>query len=193
MNDAAMEFLLNRQSHPAKMLEAPVPEGAALERILTAGLRVPDHGKLEPWRLIVLARPALARLADLAEARARAQGLEGTALDERIAKGRGQFDASPLCVAVVSAPVEMPKVPRIEQVQSAAAVCISLVNAALASGFGAAWITGWTAFDRPFVTEGLGLGTGEDLAGFVHIGTRRGVTPARPRPDLAAKVTWVKS
>ena len=60
MNDAALEFLLNRQSHPAKMLEAPVPEGAALERILTAGLRVPDHGKLEPWRLIVLARPAAA-------------------------------------------------------------------------------------------------------------------------------------
>lgn len=189
----ALEFLLTRKSHPAKMLEAPVPQGAVLERILAAGLRVPDHGKLEPWRLVVLARPALARLADLAEARARAQGLEGDTLDERITKGRGQFDASPLCVAVVSAPVEMPKVPRIEQVQSAAAVCLSLVNAATASGFGAAWITGWTAFDRPFLTDGLGLAATEDLAGFVHIGTRKGVAPERPRPDLAAKVMWVNA
>lgn len=193
MTDSALHFLLNRASHPAKMLEAPVPEGAALEAILTAGLRVPDHGKLEPWRLLVLARPALDRLAGVAEAVARGQGLEGEALVERIAKGRGQFDASPLCVAVVCSPIGHPKVPLAEQQASAAAVCLSLVNAALASGFGAAWITGWVAHDRAFLDQALGLAKAETLAGFVHIGTRKGAAPARPRPDLAAKVTWVRA
>lgn len=186
-NPAALEFLLTRRSRPAKTLHAPAPGRAALEPILTAALRVPDHGKLEPWRLIVLERGALERLATLAAVRAAALGLP----EDRAAKGISQFADSPLAVAVVSAPVESDKVPQIEQVLSAGAVALSLVNAALAAGWGAAWLTGWPCHDGGFLTEGLALRPGESVVGFVHIGTESAAPPERPRPDIAAKVHWV--
>jgi len=87
-NQAALDFLLTRRSRPAKLFTAPVPGREQLMEILTAALRVPDHGKLEPWRLVVIEKPAFARLADLAEARAKALGGDA----EKIAKGRGQYD-----------------------------------------------------------------------------------------------------
>lgn len=188
-NPDAMAFLLNRRSRPVKTLAAPAPNRAALERVLTAGLRVPDHGKLEPWRLKVLERPALARLAALAEDRARARGLE----PEMVAKARAQFDESPLCVAVIFTPQPSEKVPAIEQLFSAGAVCTSLVNAALADGWGACWLTGWVAHDTEFAASALGV-TGEaTIAGFVHIGTETAAPPERPRPDLARVVEWVSA
>lgn len=188
-NAAALEFLMTRRSRPAKTLQAPAPDRAALTPLLTAALRVPDHGKLEPWRLIVLERPALARLAALAATRAGALGLD----PDRAAKGIGQFADSPLAVAVVSAPVASDKVPQIEQTLSAACVALSLTNAALAAGWGAAWLTGWPAYDRGFLTEGLGLSAAETVAGFVHIGTETAAPPERPRPDLAARVSWAEA
>lgn len=186
-NPAALDFLLTRRSRPPKTLRLPVPDAAALQPILTAALRVPDHGKLEPWRLLVLTRPALARLADLAEARARATGGD----DERIAKGRGQFDQSHLAVVVISSPKPHDKVPQSEQVLSAGAVCLGLVNAALASGWGAAWLTGWVSHDRGFAEPAFGLAPGETVAGIVHIGTEGATPPERPRPDVAALTTWM--
>lgn len=186
-NPAALEFLLTRRSRPAKTLQAPSPDRAALDPILTAALRVPDHGKLEPWRLIVLERGALERLATLAATRAAALGLP----EDRAAKGISQFADSPLGVAVVSAPVGSEKVPQVEQLLSAGAVALSLLNAALAAGWGAAWLTGWPCYDRGFLDDGLGLQPSEGVVGFVHIGTERAAPPERPRPDMAAKVLWV--
>lgn len=186
-NPAALDFLLNRRSRPAKTLIDPAPDRAALMPILTAALRSPDHGGLEPWRLIVVERAALDRLSRLAGERAAALGLE----EERAAKGISQFAQSRLCVAVVASPRPDPKVPEIEQVLSSGAVCLSLLNAALASGWGASWLTGWPAFDRPFVEGGLGLAPEEFIAGFVHLGTEGRVPPERPRPDLARAVSWV--
>lgn len=186
MNDAALEFLLNRQSHPAKMLEAPVPEGAALERILTAGLRVPDHGKLEPWRLIVLEKGALKRLAALAEERGQALGMD----EGQRAKGVAQFADSHLAVVVVKVPRATDKIPETEQVLSVGAVCLSLLNAAGAAGWGANWLTGWPVLDDTFLRHGLELHPGEWVAGVIHIGTEGAVPPERPRPDLDATVTW---
>lgn len=95
-NQPALDFLLTRRSRPAKLFTAPVPSRGELEEILTAALRVPDHGKLEPWRLIVVEKPAFTRLAGLAEARARALGGDA----EKIAKGRGQYDLGQLAVVV---------------------------------------------------------------------------------------------
>ena len=137
-NQAALDFLLTRRSRPAKLFSDPVPDADALDQILTAALRVPDHGKLEPWRLIVVERPAFARLADLAEARARELGGD----PEKIAKGRGQYDLGRLAVVVVSSPKPVEKVPEIEQLLSAGALCLGLVNAATAAGWGACWLTG---------------------------------------------------
>ena len=186
-NPAALDFLLTRRSTPAKTLEAPVPARAELEVILTAAARSPDHGKLEPWRFVVLEQGAMPRLAALAQARAEALGID----PDKAAKGVGQFLTSPLAVVVISAPVAQDKVPEFEQQLSAGAVCLALVNAALASGWGANWLTGWVAHDATFAERGLGLAPGEAVVGIVHIGTARVTPPERPRPDLASKVTWV--
>ncbi len=185
-NDAVMEFLLTRRSPPAKTLSLPAPSRTELVPILTAGLRVPDHGKLEPWRLIVLERAGLDRLADLTQERARTLGYD----DEKTEKGRGQFTRSPLCVAVVETRRSIEKVHALEQTYSAGAVCLSLVNAALASGWGASWITGWPAHDAELAASALGLGPDERVAGFIHIGTPSAAPPERPRPDLGVSVTW---
>ncbi|MDF1855608.1 nitroreductase family protein [Pseudooceanicola sp.] len=186
-NPAALDFLLSRRSRPAKTLTAPAPERAALETILTAAARSPDHGKLEPWRFIVLQGAALTRLADLAASRGAALGKDAG----DIAKAVDQFAQSPLAVVVVESPVDSPKIPALEQTYSAGAVALALLNAALASGFGANWLTGWVAHDRDFVTAGLGLAGAERVAAFIHIGTETAAPPERPRPDLEAKVTWI--
>ncbi|WP_368186762.1 nitroreductase family protein [Aestuariibius sp. HNIBRBA575] len=188
-NQAALEFLLCRRSRPAKTLTTPVPDRADLDILLTAACRTPDHGKLEPWRFIVLQKAALSRLGDAVAAR-------GAALDidpDKIEKAQLQFSNADLAVAVVSAPVVSPKIPQIEQVLSAGAVCAALLNAALAAGWGANWLSGWASHDRDFVEQNLGLAPNETIAGFIHIGTERVAPPERPRPDLATKVTWVQS
>ncbi len=187
-NDAALDFLSTRRSRPAKTLRAPAPSDDALRPILTAAARSPDHGKLEPWRFVVLRGAALERLAEAASARAEALGLD----PETGAKGRAQFADSPLCVAVVEIQRESAKIPPIEQTYSAGAVCLALLNAALASGWGANWLTGWVAHDRGFVAQQLGLGAHERVAGFLHIGTESSEPPDRPRPDIEAITSWVE-
>lgn len=184
---AALAFLLARRSHPARTLRPPAPDRAALEPILTAAARSPDHGKLEPWRFIVLGRPALERLAALARDRGKALGLDEAAT----AKAVSAYADSPLAVAVVASPRHSDKVPGIEQTLSAGAVCLGLLNAALASGWGAAWLTGWAAQDRPFLEEGLGLAAHEFLAGMIHIGTGTATPADRPRPEIEAITLWM--
>ena len=184
-----LDFLLSRRSRPAKMLRPPVPDRTTLDRLLTAAVRVPDHGKLEPWRFLVLERAALDRLAGLCAER-------GTALGEpedKIAKAAATFGDSPFAVAVIAAPRPSDKVPEVEQLLSAGAVCLSLVNAALAQGFGACWLSGYAAHDRDFGTRGLGLAPHERVAGFIHIGTAAAIPPERPRPDVAALTSWLDS
>ena len=185
-NPAVMEFLLTRRSRPQKTLTTPVPSRDQLTPILTAALRSPDHGKLEPWRLIVLERGALQRLGDLARTRAAALELS----EDKVLKGPMQFDTSHLCVAVIEVQKDSEKVPAIEQTYSAGAVCLALLNAAQASGWGANWLTGWPAHDRGFVEQGLDLAENERVAGLIHIGTETSPPPDRPRPDLESIVTW---
>ncbi len=186
-NPAALDFLLTRRSRPAKTLTAPAPTRDDLMPLLTAAARSPDHGKLEPWRFIVIERPAMARLADLAETRARAEGQA----DDDIAKARQQFDQGQLAVAVIETRKPSPKIPAIEQSYSAGAVCLALLNAALAAGWGANWLTGFAAHDRGFCQAGLGLGENESVAGFIHIATETSAPPERPRPDIKAITTWL--
>lgn len=186
-NPGAMDFLLTRRSRPAKTLTTPIPDRAALRPILTAAARVPDHGKLEPWRFIVLERPALQRLALLAAQRAEALGLD----EEQTAKGRRQFDDGHLAVAVIEVTRPSEKIPPLEMTYSAGAACLGLLNAALAAGWGANWLSGWPAHDRGFMQEGLGLAPHERIAGIIYLGTETSAPPERPRPDLDKVVTWV--
>ncbi|UWQ84527.1 nitroreductase family protein [Leisingera caerulea] len=188
-NDAALEFLLSRRSRPAKTLVAPAPAREELREILTAAARTPDHGKLEPWRFIVVEQPAMARLAALCEE-------TGTRLGkspEDIAKARSQFDLGQLAVAVVEVQTPSPKVPAIEQSYSAGAVCLSLLNAALAAGWGANWLSGWASHDRSFCEAAFGLAENERIAGLIHIATESTAPPERPRPDLDAITTWMSA
>jgi nitroreductase len=188
-NDAALAFLSNRRSRPAKLFSLPVPTRDQLTEILTAAVRVPDHGKLEPWRLIVVQGAAFRRLADLAEARAGELGGDA----EMVAKGRGQYDLGKIAVVVIASPKPSPKIPAVEQLMSAAVLCFGIVNAAEAAGWGACWLTGWPAHDAAFAARAFGCAEGETVAGIVHIGTPPADGPDRPRPDLSKIVTWVEA
>ncbi|SDI46590.1 nitroreductase family protein [Lutimaribacter saemankumensis] len=186
-NPHALEFLLSRRSRPAKTLVPPVPDRDTLTTLLTAAARTPDHGKLEPWRFIVLERAALERLAGLARERAAALGHDA----EKADKGASQFEQGNLAVAVIEVQKPSEKIPALEQTYSAGAACLALLNAALAAGWGANWLSGWPSHDRTFMASGLGLSENERIAGFVHIGTETSAPPERPRPDLDRIVTWI--
>lgn len=185
-NPAALDFLLTRRSRPAKTLTGPVPDRQTVETMLRAAARTPDHGKLEPWRFIVLENQALDRLADLVETRAAELEMDPA----KIEKAALEYRRSELVIAVVSAPKASDKIPELEQLYSAGAVCLALLNAALASGWGANWLSGWPSHDRDFVRKGLGLADHERVAGLIHLGTET-VTPGdRPRPDMDQIVEW---
>ncbi|WP_264210430.1 nitroreductase family protein [Leisingera thetidis] len=186
-NEAALEFLLTRRSRPAKTLVAPAPSREELRPILTAAARTPDHGKLEPWRFIVAEQPAMARLAALTEEAGARLGKS----PEDIAKGRGQFDLGQLAVVVVEVQRDSPKIPPLEQTYSAGAACLALLNAALAAGWGANWLTGWVSHDRGFCTAAFDLADNERIAGIIHIATESSAPPERPRPDPDAITTWM--
>lgn len=186
-NPAAIDFLATRRSRPAKLFTGPVPAQDAILRILTAATRVPDHGKLEPWRFMVLEGAAFRRLADMAEARALATGGDA----EKVAKGRGQYDLGLLAVVVIASPKASDKIPLLEQTLSAGAVCMNIVNAATAAGWGANWLTGWPVHDRGFADPAFGLAAQEFVAGIIHIATPAPDAPDRPRPDARALTTWV--
>ena len=182
-----MEFLLSRRSRSAKTLGAGRPDRARLERILTAAARSPDHGKLEPWRFVVIEGAARERAAALAAERAAALRLDKNTTAKMVAA----FGQGDVIVAVISSPKPSEKIPLWEQQLSAGAVCLAMLNAALASGWGANWLTGPMAYDPKFRREMLGCTEGEIVAGFIHIGTETVVPQDRPRPDLAALTTWV--
>lgn len=182
----ALFFLRHRRSHPPRTLSGPAPTRHELMNLLTLAARVPDHGKLEPWRFAVLERETLDRLAPLLAAEVAGAG----GAEAEVEKARSAFD-SPVVVAVVFSPVAHPKVPAWEQMLSAGAVCLSLVNAALAAGYGAAWLTG-PAAQQGFARTHLGVAEGEQVVGLIHIG-RRGAAdvPERPRPDVEAKTVFL--
>ncbi len=183
---SALEFLASRRSLPAKTFKAPVPSREEVMQILQIATRVPDHGKLEPWRLIVVDRKAMAGLADLAEARAKELGGD----EEKITKGRNQYDLGQLAVVVISSPKSVEKVPLSEQILSAGALCMNIVTTATAAGWGACWLSGWPSHDAEFRQRAFGCGEGETVAGIIHIATATVTPPDRPRPDLSKIVTW---
>ena len=185
----AQGFLNTRRSFPYKTLTTPAPTNDQLTPLLTTAARVPDHGKLEPWRFIILTEAALPRLANLAQTRGTTLGIE----PDKIAKAAAAFKDAPLIVAVIASPTPSDKVPEIEQLYSAGALCLSLLNIALASGWGANWLSGWPSHDRVFLTDGLNLEARESVAGFIHIGTP-GCTPTdRPRPEINSIIDWIKT
>jgi len=181
-----MTYLSTRRTVPAARLVAPAPSEDELTHILTVAARVPDHGKLAPWRFIVMEGDARIRFVDrLMEIW---RGNNPDAADEAAAVERGKRAGAPTVVVVVSRAGEHPKIPVWEQEQSAGAVCMNMIHAAHASGYAAQWLTGWPTYDANAATL-LGLEPGERVAGFIHIGTPVEAPVERDRPDLSAIVT----
>ncbi|MEC9434280.1 MAG: nitroreductase [Pseudomonadota bacterium] len=183
---AALNFLLTRRSRIAKTLTGPGPDRETLRTILTAAARTPDHGKLEPWRFIVLEGAASAAMGALTRRIGEARGLD----PDRLHRAAEPFELAPVTLCVIAAPTPSEKAPEFEQILSAGAVCLAALNATLASGWGVNWLTNWMADDREFLETGLGLAPHEFVAGFLHIGTPTVSPKDRPRPDLDAKTEW---
>ena len=187
MDEGLVRYLRTRRTIPAQQLGEPAPDRETLRAMLQIAARVPDHGKLTPWRFIVYDRQDRERviqgLVHIAEA-----GPDEKERRVRAEKAKGFGDA-PLIVAVVSAPIpDHPKIPLWEQQLSSAAVCLNLVHAAWAYGFAAQWLTGWFAYDEKTM-RWLGLKDGERVAGFIHIGTPTAPPSERDRPDVEALTT----
>ena len=182
----AIDLLKIRRSVKPREMSGPGPSPAELDTILTIGARVPDHGKLTPWRFIVFEGDARVRASEVI-ARVFAQKNPNAVSDEIDVEKRRLTDA-PLVIGVVSFTRPHPKVPPWEQELSAGASAMNIVTAATALGYGACWLTGWFAFDRD-VLDGLGLKADENLAGFIHIGTPTKSNEDRPRPALEDLVT----
>ena len=185
MSSAIIDALTIRRSVKPMLLQAPGPTQAELETILTLAARTPDHGKLAPWRFLVIDQAAGARLG---EAIAAAFKADNPAADEGALQfERRRLTRAPLVVAVVSRAAPHPKIPEWEQVLSAGAVCMNLCHAANGLGFGTNWLTEWYGYDRR-VLDLLGLAPGERIAGFIHIGRAAEPNQERERPALASIV-----
>jgi nitroreductase len=177
-----LAFLARRRSASAMTLHAPAPTPGELEDLLRLAARVPDHGKLGPWRFIILEGQAKATYAAKLDhiAKSRPDAVKCAA---KLAK----MKTPPMAVAVVSH-VTPGEIPEWEQVMSAGAVCNTLLMAVMAMGYGANWITDWYAYDEQ-ARAALGLSASERMAGFVFMGTPAEVPLERVRPDLPPRIS----
>ncbi|MGE0749805.1 MAG: nitroreductase [Variibacter sp.] len=182
----ALDLLKRRRSVKPMELSEPGPSPAELDTILTVASRVPDHGKLTPWRFIVFEGEA--RDAAGEKIAAVFQSKEPSATADQIAFERGRLSRAPVVVAVVSRAGAHPKIPEWEQLMSAGAAATNLLLAANALGFAGSWLTEWYAYDRG-VLDAFGVGPNERIVGFIHIGTPTVAPDDRPRPPLDTLVT----
>jgi nitroreductase len=188
LNDRSslLAFLKSRKSASAKAMGPPGPDAAQLAQMLAIAVRVPDHGKLTPWRFVVFEGEARSRAGDAFAARyAELHPAHGA---EALSFVKGILMRAPVVVAVVSRAAEHPKIPVWEQQLSSGAVCFNLVLAAQALGFDAQWQTDWIAYDAG-ARAIIGLSPGEAISGFIYIGTSTAPLEERPRPDPAALAT----
>ncbi|MBJ7576169.1 nitroreductase [Luteimonas sp. MC1828] len=182
-----LEAIDARRSVSSKHLAEPAPDDATLLRMLRSAVRVPDHGKREPFRFIRIAGDARNALGDAVVAR----GLElrPDAGEAAAGKDRMRFTRAPLVVAVVAVLDDADTaIPAQERLLTAGSACFALLQSAQAFGFGACWLTGWPAYDAGILRL-LGLGTQERIAGFIHIGTPMQEAHERERPDPAELLT----
>ncbi len=186
-----LNLLKTRKSASAKAMAAPGPTPEQLAEILAAAVRVPDHGKLAPWRFILWEGEARAAFGEVMKARWKV--LHPDHGEQTLGFVHGLFLRAPTVLGVVSTAQEHPKIPVWEQQLSAAAVCMNILYAATALGIGCQWNTDWVAYD-PEIAAAMGLAPYEKLAGLMYFGTPTGSLEERPRPDPATLLTrWQPS
>jgi len=182
-----IDLLLSRRSGSAKAMTGPGPSAEELRTILTAAARVPDHGKLFPWRFIIFESDARARFGEvLAEC---LKASEPDASEERLDMERKRFLRAPIVISVISRVREGIPIPAWEQELSAGAVCQTMLIAATSLGYVANWLTEWPAYNS-LVSERLGLQQGERIAGCIYIGKPALPLEERVRPDLDKLISW---
>ncbi len=181
------DYLATRRSTPAFQMREPGPSRDEIEEILKLAVRVPDHGKIAPWRFIVYSGAVRSEIGE-ALLKMRLEK-EPQLSEELIEVERNRFTRAPLVIGVISTAAPHAKIPEWEQVMSAGAVCLNLLMAANASGYAANWLTEWFAFDEAAFPL-LGIKPEEKVAGFIHIGSTDFPNTERPRPELADVVTW---
>lgn len=183
-----IDYLATRRSVPAFQMCEPGPSTAELEQILTLAVRVPDHGKIAPWRFVVYRGAERARIGEALLAMALEKNPELS--EEMIGVERARFTRAPVVIGVISTAGPHVKIPEWEQLMSAGAVCLNLLMAANAHGYVSNWLTEWFAYDED-AHPLLGIRPGERVAGFIHIGSTTFPITERPRPALSDVVTWV--
>lgn len=181
-----IDFLLTRRSVTARNMVEPGPSDEQLDMILRAAHRVPDHGKLGPWRFIILRGDARAEFGEILGAAFQKENPD--AFEELIEVERERFQRAPVVVTVTSRITPEHKIPEWEQTLSSGAACMNMLNAAHAIGFAAQWITEWPAYNSD-VADALGVGDNERIADFVYIGTAAEPPEERRRPDIGDIVT----
>lgn len=182
-----LNLLNERRSVPSRLLGEPGPSDAQLQALLQAALRVPDHGKLVPWRFLLIRGDARRRLGELLARTTLANHPD--AAPSVVEKDRERFNFAPLIITVVAHVDEtQSKVPAQEQLLTSGCVAYNLLLGAQQLGFGAQWLTGWAAYD-PTIRAALHIADNERVVGFIHIGTAREPAPERLRPDLAELVS----
>jgi len=178
-----LAFLRSRKSASAKAMTGPGPSATQLDEMLALAVRVPDHGKLAPWRFVSFEGGARAEVGKAFAARWKVLHPEHG--EESLKFVGNLFMRAPLVVAVISTASEHAKIPVWEQQLSAAAVCFNLVLAAQAHGFDAQWQTDWLAYDHE-AKAAMGLAPHESIAGLIYVGRTSAALEDRPRPDAAA-------
>lgn len=180
-----LTLLARRRSTKVMHLAAPAPNAATLDGLIALAARVPDHGKLGPWRFVVIDGEARARAGEnLAQVIKDDEGVDAA----RLAAVREIFLRAPACVMVVSATIEHKKIPEWEQLLSAGAACFALLLAAHAAGYAGCWLTEWPAYDAR-ARAALGLAESERIAGFVYLGTATERAVERVRADVHSRIT----
>ncbi|MBL8298183.1 MAG: nitroreductase [Rhodanobacteraceae bacterium] len=184
---SALKLLNDRRSVPSRQLSDPGPDAAELQALLQAAVRAPDHGKLVPWRFLLIRGDARQRLGDLLARTTLAR--QPDAAPSVVEKDRERFNFAPLIVTVIARIDEAhSKVPAQEQLLASGCVAYNLLLGAQQLGYGAQWLTGWAAYDTTIRTA-LGVKDEERIVGFIHIGTPREPAPERLRPDVAELVS----
>jgi nitroreductase len=186
----ALDLLLSRRSGSANRMTGPGPSPEQVRTLIACATRVPDHGKLTPWRFVIFEGDTRAAFGEVLVRALKAA--EPEAGDERIAQERGRFLRAPVVIAAICRVREGIAIPEWEQILSAGAACQTLCIAAHAMGFVANWITEWCAYNR-LVHRALGMDPGERIAGFVYIGHPVEPLIDRPRPDFDTIATYYRS
>ena len=184
----ASEFFSSRRSVSVRNLKYPGPSEKKIMEILKSALRVPDHGKLEPWRIVLITEDNKKSYISTIEKKGKEKNVDSLKLERSIVN----LSKTPLIVTVICSPISDSKVSEIEQILSCGALCLNILNNFLANGWGANWLTGWMANDKELGKLAFNTSKNEFVAGYIYVGSFDESTIDRPRPQLKKKISYFK-